>query len=174
MTRQIDPNQYDWHVVRTKPPSPALAATHLSRQGFAVLDAWRAETRRRQSKLKTVRAPLFPGYLLVGVDADSSAWPRIRSTRGVIDIIQLGPKGPALVAPDLVALLLAQCGADGEFVPGEVALSAGDDVKVAHGPFAGLIGRLADMDGEGRVAVLMDILGKQQRVRMRRQDLRGR
>ena len=49
-----------------------------------------------------------------------------------------------------------------------IPLSAGDRVKLVDGPFAGMEAVFAEKDGEKRVIVLLELLGKTNQVRVAR------
>lgn len=66
---------------------------------------------------------------------------------------------PRVVPPGVVERLIELSDSrsvvdfDKTFLPGE-------SVRITNGPFSGLVGTLASLDDEGRVEVLLDILGK--------------
>ena len=92
----------------------------------------------------------------------------IRSTLGVVGMVKFG--GQPAVLPqavmDEITQQAAEYAAAGPI--GASSMRAGDAVKVVAGPLSGLEGVFAQPDGERRALVLMEILGKTNRVRLDR------
>src|SRR5437899_3222650 len=72
-----------WFLVRTRPKCEQKAEMNLSAQGFRAYLPQIRKTIRHARKLRTVRAPLFPGYLFVVLDLERDRWLSVRSTIGV-------------------------------------------------------------------------------------------
>jgi transcriptional antiterminator RfaH len=79
-----------WYIVTTHTGQEARARFHLERQRFEVY------LPMRMSKVVSARevpaAPLFPRYLFVHLDPNTSAWWAIRSTLGVAALISTGTR----------------------------------------------------------------------------------
>jgi len=150
-----------WYVVRTHPQSEIKALANLARQEFGTYlptcRQWRKHARRRE----LVRRPLFPSYLFVSFDIERSRWRSVFSTFGVASLICSG-EVPARV-PDGTVEAIKAAEATGQFdYSNQLAqLKPGDQVKVASGPFADLVGRLQSHVSHERVRVLLEILGRQ-------------
>src|SRR2546430_6869407 len=96
-----------WYVVQTQPHAEAKAASHLSRQGFAVYLPRYLKRRRHARRIETVAAPLFPRYLFVTVDMMCQRWRSIHSTIGVSRLVCNGDD-PVPVTDDVIETLRAR------------------------------------------------------------------
>jgi transcriptional antiterminator RfaH len=153
-----------WYVVHTKPNEEMRASHHLARQGYEVYLPRYAKMRRRARKVDMVARPLFPRYLFVALDLAFDRWRSIQSTFGVAGLVMLAEQ-PAPLPAGIVEAIKAREGDEGHvrlgLAPG---LGVGSRVKLLDGIFAdhgGVLDRIAD---ECRVAVLVQLLGRQVRV----------
>jgi transcriptional antiterminator RfaH len=157
-----------WYAVCCKPRQEAIAEENLQRQGFHVyLPRIRIRQRRRGQWTDAVEV-LFPRYIFMRVNPLLRSTATVRSTRGVVGLVRFGGK-PALV-PDAVidALLQREDAATGLHQDSRPPLSAGEPVKLVDGPFAGMEGVFTQHDGHKRVIVLLELLGKANRVTVSR------
>ena len=92
----------------------------------------------------------------------------MRSTRGVVGLVRFG--GQPAVVPDAVmdALRQREDAASGMHQDNRPLFSAGDAVKLVDGPLAGMEGVFTEQDGDKRVIVLLELLGKANKVRVSR------
>ena len=111
---------------------------------------------RRQTK--RVRRPLFPGYLFVNLDLESTGWWTINGTIGVQHIVSFGKK-PSAINDGFVSALKSAEDIDGLIKPTEDVLEPGQSVEIVRGPLSGKIVRLLRMDPGNRVSVLLETLG---------------
>lgn len=153
-----------WYVVNTKPHEEVRASYHLARQGFKVYLPRYAKMRRHARKVDTVARPLFPRYLFVALDLALDRWRSIQSTFGVVGLVMLAER-PAPLPSGVVEAIRARENDQGHvrlgLAPG---LGVGSRVRLIDGMFAdhgGVLDRIAD---ERRVAVLVQLLGRQVRV----------
>lgn len=157
-----------WHAVLCKPRREALAEANLKNQGYEVHLPRIVEFRRKAGQWAKVVEPLFPRYLFLNAGDGSRSLAPVRSTLGVTDLVRFCG-APALVPPGVVEAL--QDAADPEtgchrfrstpFAPGE-------RVRFAAGPFKGLEGLFEMESGEARVVVLLDLIGKSNRLTVSR------
>jgi len=155
-----------WYAVFCKPRAEVVAERNLTNQGYDVYLP-RLSVRRRLAGGWVDRAePLFPRYIFVRPrDARQSLAP-VRSTLGVSDLVRVGGQ-PALLAQSVITQLRSCEGTEG-LRPGLDAFKRGERVKVIDGPFAGLEA-VFDMElGRHRALVLLDFLGKTNRLRVER------
>src|SRR5881394_1363063 len=75
-----------WFLVRARPKCEFKAEWNLGAQGFRTFLPKMEKTIRHARQLRTVRAPLFPGYLFVVLDLGRDRWLSIRSTIGVAQL----------------------------------------------------------------------------------------
>lgn len=113
--------------------------------------------------------PLFPGYVFVYLDPLRSRWRAVDSTYGVRSLVKCGEL-PAPLPHGCVEALIDMSNAQG-LVTFTSSLNLGEDVKFLSGPFAGFIGKLAQLDAGGRVTVLLELLGRATPVRGQANEL---
>ena len=150
-----------WYVVATKPRQESVAEAQLSQQGFTVFLPQIALRKRRRGRWADVVEPLFPGYVFVQIDVDTKSTAPIRSTVGVTGLVRFG--GELVPVPEAVMAFILNAG-QLEGAQAEPPLAPGDAVQVVGGPFAGLAGVFTLSKGADRVAVLLNLLGRETEV----------
>ncbi len=148
-----------WCVVHTQNHRELRASHHLKAQGYRVFLPLHRNTVRHARQFRVALAPLFPRYLFVAILVGHERWSSIRGTYGVSSLVMDGDR-PRTVPPGVVESLLAIADEMG-VVHLDATMRAGQAVRITTGAFAGLVGKLAAVDGNGRVKVLLDVLGKQ-------------
>lgn len=148
-----------WCVVYTQPHRELRAASHLGNQGFQAFAPLHRKTVRHARQFRSSLAPLFPRYIFVQVLLGRDQWSKIRGTYGVSHLIMDGEQ-PRAVPRGVVEALL-QAADDRGLVDLDSTLQPGQAVRLTTGAFAGLVGKLAALDPDGRVRVLLDVLGKE-------------
>jgi transcription elongation factor/antiterminator RfaH len=151
-----------WYVARTLPQRELHAARQLNNQGFLTFVPRYWKNRRHARKVDTISAPLFPRYIFVVVDRTRDRWRSINGTLGVDRLLMYGGE-PQAVPIGVVENLIADADTQGN-VRFNFQFKQGDAVKVTAGPFADLVGQLERLDDNGRVRVLLEILGGKVRV----------
>lgn len=160
----------DWYLAQLKPNALCIAERNLQRQGFETFMPKLRETRRGAQFVERV-VPLFTGYLFIGVSARSRDVGVIRSTRGVAHIVRSAGKITPLPQAFIEALA-AQCDEDDFYTP-HSQFRAGDRVTVTNGPFAEYFGEIHELSAEGRVWVLLDVMGQGVLTEMQRRDVQS-
>jgi transcription elongation factor/antiterminator RfaH len=151
-----------WYVARTLPQRELQAASQLKNQNFRAFVPRYWKNRRHARKLETISAPLFPRYLFVVVDRSVDRWRSINGTLGVERLLMQGGEPlpvPCGVVEGLIAV--ADCLGNVQF---DAHLKEGQRVKVTAGVFAEFVGELERLDDNGRVRVLLEIMGGKVRV----------
>lgn len=157
-----------WYLVRTKPLCEYKASTALGRNGYELFFPLVSTPRPRLGRQD---APLFPGYLFVRQDRDSSRLTPLDRIEGMIGWVQfdgVAPEVPDEVIRELakrLEIIDSQGGSWKRFQPGE-------RVRVA----SGWVDVLAEVLEEpaspnSRVRVLLDFMGRLVRARVPWQDL---
>ncbi len=158
----------NWYAVCCKPRQEAVAEENLLRQGFRVyLPRIRIRQRRRGQWIDAVEV-LFPRYLFIRIDPRRRSTAPVRSTRGVVGLVRFG--GQPAVVPDAVmnALRQREDAASGLHEDKRPLFSAGEPIKLVDGPLAGMEGVFTQQDGDKRVIVLLELLGKVNKVTVSR------
>jgi transcriptional antiterminator RfaH len=156
-----------WYAVLCKPRREEVAEGNLLNQGYHVYLPRLATQYRRDGKWVDTVEPLFPRYLFIAVGDERQGLAPVRSTVGVSGLVRFG--GQPAIVPEAVVESLR-----GRQQPGTDArvrrslFQAGATVEFRAGPFAGLDGVFDVEAGEGRVFVLLDFLGKINKVKVYR------
>ena len=151
-----------WYVIRAKLRKETVVERRIRDLGLEVFLPWLRCRRRVGSRYQWVLSPLFPGYLFCRLDIVLSG-KAARYAPEVKDFVKFGNR-IAEVGEDVVQDIRDRC-------PGGVAelrlrpYQAGEPVLVREGPFAGL-GAIfeREMTGSDRVAILLELLGRQTRL----------
>ena len=153
-----------WYVVHTQPNGEGRADLHLRRQGCATYLPRYARRRRHARRQEMVKRPLFPRYLFVALDLARDRWRAVHSTFGVNRLVLAGEE-PLAVADDVIEAIRAREDDDGMVALGLPAgVGPGSRVRLVDGIFAeakGVLERIAD---DRRVAILLELLGREVRV----------
>jgi transcription antitermination factor NusG len=164
-----------WYCFKISPKSDYLALQELSRKGFSPFIPWFVS---RRDKGDEVIRNLFPGYGFVALDLATGAWRDVFSTRGVDWLFCSSPELPAALPHGIVEALQAR-GRPGDGVidenyrgPEFPALGASQAVRITAGPFADLHG-ICRWSNQKRIAVLLDLMGKQVEVNLKRGEVEG-
>lgn len=172
-----------WILLKTKPACEHKALRNLvsldkmllehGRTGIEAYLPLSAEIRpsgRRDSKQYW---PMFSGYIFARRrDEIDCAFPSIY---GIIGPVEFGGR-PARVDEEIILELRQRETSAGVIDLAEECLKSiqpGDQVKIAGGPLAGFIGKLARLNGRERAVVLLEFLGnKRQEVEVPSSHLR--
>ena len=158
---QIEPGM-KWYAIRTKVNREKDVEKRLTDFNLEVFLPWMRTRRRIGSRFHWVLAPLFPGYVFCRLDMVVSG-KAARYSPGVKDFLTFGSR-IAEVSEDIIQTLRGRClGGIAEIDP--VSAKPGDVVRISEGPFAGLEAIFEQkLKGSERVAVLLEILGRQTRI----------
>jgi transcriptional antiterminator RfaH len=153
-----------WYVVHTQPHKETQADLHLRRQGFATYLPRYLRSRRHARKTEVVGRPLFPRYLFVGLDLARDRWRSIHSTLGVSSLVLAGEE-PLSIPDGVLDEIRARETADGYVTLGLPAgIGPGSRVRLIDGIFADAKGVLERIADDRRVAILLELLGREARV----------
>ncbi len=160
-----------WFAVYTKPRQEEIAEQNLCRQGFDCY--WpriRREQIRRGKRVQLIEA-MFPRYLFVRFHPGQDNISSIRYTKGVSRLVGFGGE-PARV-PDEIIRILQESSTDpsGLYIELLPEPKQGEMVSVVDGALAGLQGIFVEKCGEERVIILLNIIGEQNRVALRREQI---
>lgn len=160
-----------WYCVRSQPRHEHVAAAHLRRQPDLEVFCPRIRFRRATRRGPVwVTEPLFPSYLFAKFD-----WHKllreVQHTTGVATVVHFGLLWPT-VPEAVIKELRSAVDADETRVIEEV-LREGDEVEVKGGVLDGLQAVVTRvMPARRRVAVLLDLLGRQTLVELDKAMLR--
>jgi len=151
-----------WYALRTKVNRERDVERRLTGLQLEVFLPWMRARRRIGSRFHWVLAPLFPGYVFCRLDMATSG-KAARYSPGVKDFLTFGAR-IAEVDEDIIQTLRERCpGGVAQLDP--VSAKPGDTVRINEGPFSGLEAVFEQfLKGSERVAVLLEILGRQTRL----------
>jgi len=159
-----------WYLIYTKPRQENLARENLDRQGFVTYLPLAQQTRRRNGRYMKMIEPYFPRYLFIQLNTDTDNWAPIRSTLGVSQMVRFGGV-PAVVPEDLINYLKENDDPNGIQQMIQQDMSPGDKIEIVNGPFAGYSGIYQQQKSAERVAVLLEIVGKNAELTLSIHDL---
>lgn len=137
----------------------------LDAAGFATFCPTRTVETRWTDRTAITTRPLFPGYLFARFTPNERA--AILATRGVVQILGTGTPEP--IADSVIAGLRRAVDS-----PHAVALCpyvAGETVRVARGPFAGVAGVVTRVTGATTLTIPVEILGRAVSVQIAAEDI---
>jgi transcriptional antiterminator RfaH len=159
-----------WYLVYTKPGVEHVAGANLARQNY---DVYLPRVIERVCRLREWRdrtVALFPRYLFLRLNETRQSLSPVRSSVGVSGLVRFGDE--YAVVPDSVVT-----GLRNREEPGTGLHRARPECRLQPGQFVdigtldGLEGIFEREDGQGRVVVLLRLLGREVSVRIPRQDV---
>jgi transcriptional antiterminator RfaH len=155
-----------WAVAQLVPNRTSLALHMLAQQNFTVYAPKIRELRIIRGHKTEVLSALFPGYAFVLIKLQ---WHAARWCPGVIRLVMDGMQ-PAKV-PDEVIRQIRDRERNGAIELPRRVLKRGDRVRILTGPFGGHLAVYASMTAHERITVLLEMLGRQQRVTLADRDV---
>lgn len=148
-----------WAVAYTHAQKETVAQQQLMQQNFEVYLPCFAKKVTHARKTRTIKKPLFPRYLFLHINNNQS-WRCINSTRGIQYLLlntNLTPK----TIPALFLKSLKQQEDDDGLIQTAFSnpLQPGAPVLIQTGSFNGQVANVISLSDEGRVKILLDILG---------------
>ncbi|MBM3468418.1 MAG: transcriptional activator RfaH [Alphaproteobacteria bacterium] len=154
-----------WCVAHTQPVKENLAGENLKDQGFEIYLPKIRKIRRHARSSEEVLTPLFPRYIFVGMDLESTPWRSINGTRGISYLLMRDRLHPAHIPSRTIQELRSQEIEEG-IVPitSLVTFSKGDKVRIVEGVFKDQTAIFESLDDRNRVQVLLNFLGRETKV----------
>jgi transcriptional antiterminator RfaH len=158
---QIEPG-LRWYAIQTKPNREKEVERRLSDLNLEAFLPWMRARRRIGTRFRWVLVPLFPGYIFCRLDIVISG-KSARYSPGVRNFLTFGNR-IAEVGDEIIQALRHRC-PNGVAQVDPFIARPGDTVRINEGPFSGLEAVFErPLKGSERVAVLLDILGRQTRL----------
>lgn len=151
----------DWYLAAAKPRQELRAVENLKNQGITCFCPQVKIERLVRGKKVVKQEALFSGYLFICLSPQDPNWHKVRSTRGIRDWIRFSGIVAKLPA-DLIDKLIKVETAKENWVINRI--EPGEKVRILEGPFAGLQAIFEKEDGEKRSMILIEFLGKTNRV----------
>lgn len=159
-----------WFLAYTRPKLEAVAAQNLQRQGFEAYLPLFKRLKKTDTEPLVIFEPMFPRYVFFRpVRLDQSIAP-VRSTRGVANVVSFGHE-IASVKPDILcAIRQLEEDRSALDVADLSSLRPGHLVRFRNPAFKGLEGLVKTVSSR-RVAVLLELMGRQQLVSVEHHQL---
>ena len=159
-------NTYSGHEKKVKEKlEMKIDSMNLQDIIYRVVIPEQTEVEMKDGVVKEKVKKLFPGYILVEMVMTDEAWFIVRNTPGVTGFIGSSGKGakPTPLQPFEVDKILNSMGMSRLEVSSDLA--EGQLVKVISGPFAGMEGKIENIDIQANLAnVLLDLFGQETSV----------
>ncbi|GAA5186448.1 transcription/translation regulatory transformer protein RfaH [Ferrimonas gelatinilytica] len=155
-----------WYLLYCKGKQEKRAQAALENQHLATFLPEINVERLKRGKRVMEAQPLFPNYLFVRFDPCITPIQAIRSTPGVSSIVRT--QGQLLPVETSLVVGLRQMQAREQESKEPLTESSlpksGEKVTITDGPFASLCAIYAEPDGARRSVLLLEMMGKTQRV----------
>lgn len=149
-----------WCAARLMSKREAYATHCLGLAGFETYLPRLREIRTLRGRKVEVRPPLFPGYIFVLIVLQ---WHAARWAPGVANLIMDGLR-PAQVPDRVITEIRSRERGGLVELPRPPGLQPGDQVRITTGPLDGHLGLYVGQSSHDRIAILLHLLGGQQRV----------
>lgn len=162
MVRDLNETYYDtrWFAVYSKPRLETVAESNLRRQSYETYLPLIKQARRRRSTWREIVEPLFPRYLFIRMTPKQNTMSPIASTRGVSNLVRFGHQISPVPEGLVEQLRAAENPASGFHGCKKPIFTQGEKVRVLDGPLAEIEAIFDSTDGDTRVTILLDILGR--------------
>lgn len=162
-----------WYLAYTKPRQEQVALANLQQQGFeAYLPLYKTFKKSPvgASDAVIVFEPMFARYVFFRPRSARQSIAPVRATRGVSSLVSFGFE-PATIGHELLRAIRACEQARNQADPAALSpFQPGSRVELRSGPLKGLVG-VVQMVSAKRVALLLELLGRPQRVEVAPQAL---
>jgi transcription antitermination factor NusG len=133
-----------WYAIYTRSRHEKHVGEILARRGLETYVPLRTEWSRRQDRKQTIQVPAMPGYLFVRCQLRAEVRASIKSTLGVIHMVESCGRACVIRESEILSLRIVLENAAS--VEGHPYLRIGDRVRVERGPFQGARGHLVRVD----------------------------
>lgn len=166
----ITTDRHNWYLAYTKPKQESIARLNLSNQGFdAYLPLYKAWKKTLDDGAMGFE-PMFPRYVFFRPSSARQSLSTVRSTRGVQSIVSFGFE-PATLKPELLdAIRVFENQRNHSGLEEVSPFQPGSRVRLRDPALRELEGTV-HMVSSKRVAVLIEILGRQKLVSVEHRQL---
>ncbi len=159
---------HSWFALRLRSNYERIAATHLRERGYQEFAPSYKVEKRWSDRTKQIDQFLFPGYLFCRFDPGDRL--PILSAPGVVDVVGFG-KVPQHV-PDAEIDRVRKMVESGLLVTPYPYVEVGQAVLIERGPLCGVEGILAEVKGNTRLVVSVNLLRRSVSAEVDRQSIR--
>ena len=153
-----------WYLLKTKPRQEKIALANLENQDY--------DSYCPYAKINNKIVVLFPGYLFIHLDETSDNWGPIRSTKGVLNFVRFG-LSYAKISNKIIDFIK-----ENEFNTSKKLkylndFKIGDKVQITEGVFKNCVAIFESFKSDERVILLMNIMGQEQTINVKKKSLIG-
>lgn len=164
------PTTLVWILGQLRPNGGKRAVLNLNRQGFATFLPCYATRLVVRNRCVERMKPVFPGYLFIQVDDRRPRWTTIASTSGITRLVTLDGRRPGVVPASVIEALMADCDEAG-ILRTCSNVAPGDPVVLRSAAFFGRRGIVDALDGNQRVSILLDCMGRTVSLTLPKRDV---
>ena len=154
----------NWYLIKTKPRQENVAIKNLENQEYS--------TYCPIATINNRNVVLFPGYLFIHLDKKTENWSPILSTKGVVNFVRFGLYF-AQVPDNVIEFIKANKLISLEKLKNLDKFKPGDKVQITDGVFKNCVAIFKSFKADDRVMLLMNILGQQQAIYIKKESLIG-
>ena len=151
-----------WYLIKTKSKQENIAILNLENQNFHVYCPY--------ALIRNKNEVLFPGYIFIQLDKDTQNWSPIRSTKGVLYFVRFG-LSYAKIPDNIIEFIKTNQLNTAEKLKNINKFKSGDKVQITDGVFKNCIAIFKSYKSDERVILLMNILGQQQKLTIKKETL---
>jgi transcriptional antiterminator RfaH len=152
----------NWYLIKTKPRQEKIAKQNLENQGYGAFYPI--------AKINNKLVVLFPGYLFVQLNEKTQNWSPINSTKGVSHFVKFGSNF-AKVPINVIKFIKSNQHITIGKIKNLNKLKPGDKVQISDGAFKTWVAIFKCYKTDERVILLMNLLGREQSIRIRKESI---
>jgi len=150
----------NWYLLKTKPRQEIIAKQNLKNQGYGSFCPI--------VKINNRLVVLFPGYLFVQLNEKTQNWSPINSTKGVSYFVKFGLNF-AKVPTCVIEFIKTNQHITAEKLKDLNKFKPGDKVQISDGVFNNFVAIFESYKSDERVILLMNLLGREQSLSVKKE-----
>ena len=151
-----------WYLIKTKPRQEKKAKQNLENQGYEVFCPI--------AKINNQLVILFPGYLFIQLNEKTQNWSPINSTKGVSHFVKFGSNF-AKVSISVIEFIKTHQHITTEKLINLNKFKPGDKVQISDGAFKNCVAIFKCYKPDERVILLMNLLGHEQSLSIKKESI---
>ena len=151
-----------WYLIKTKPRQEKIAKQNLENQSYGVFCPI--------AKINNKLVVLFPGYLFVQLNEKTQNWSPINSTKGVSHFVKFGFNF-AKVPTSVIEFIKTNQHITTEKLKNLNKFKPGDKIQISDGAFKNCVAIFKCYKPNERVILLMNLLGHEQSLSIKKESI---
>ena len=153
-----------WYLIKTKSRQENVAIANLENQNYLVYCP--------SAKINNKVVVLFPGYVFINLDQTSENWSPIRSTKGVLNFVRFG-LSYAKISNRVIDFIKENELNTSNKIKKSNEFKPGDKIEITEGVFKNCVAIFKCFKSDERVILLMNLMGQQQTISVKKKSLIG-